>query len=350
MGGEQSCHVRSENNADSVISGCDMGVDMRLALSHLLRVAFLLASSTPLHGLNAEFFRSPDILEDKRHPPAAVLGNGEFITVGHFRGTLRQGKRRLCNGVTCFSKPNQVFRSVGWADVFISKYNSSNVLQWTRVGGGAGDDRARAVNTDHEGDVLVAGYITGVNAKFGGLELSSRTALTRTIFIAKYSPSGAIKFIREFAACVTPTCDVTSLSQDASGIVLMGNYHATTSFGIQRKCTREGECLDTDKGHLRYTDPGTLKSTGSGMKFVNRCWVTKLDTRGEHLWHQDCGDGRHRFGRGLTSTGTVWWNGLHQEAGRRTKLIKRWRQHNVIRSCVPTPDFPRSSSTSSELP
>ena len=81
------------------------------------------------------------------------------------------------------------------------------------------DMQARAVNTDHDGDVLVAGYITGMHAKFSELELSSRTALTRTIFIAKYSPSGAIKFIREFAACVTPTCDVMSLSQDASGIV-----------------------------------------------------------------------------------------------------------------------------------
>ena len=72
--------------------------------------------------------------------------------------------------------------------------------------------------------------------------------------------------------------------------VLMGNYHASTSFGVQRKCTSEGECLNVDKGHLHYTDPGTLKSTGSGMKFVNRCWVTKLDTHGEHLWHTDCGD------------------------------------------------------------
>jgi len=263
---------------------------MSLTVAHLLRVAYLFASCASSHGISADFFRSPDINDDSRHPLAATAGNGDIITVGHFRGTLRQGRRKVCNGASCFMMPNQVYKSQGWADIFLSKYNASHVLQWTRVGGGTGDDRARAVNVDHDGDMLIAGFITGVNAMFNGLELSSRTALSRTIFIAKYSQSGAIKFVKEVASCVIPACDVTSLSQDASGIVLTGTYHARTSFGTQQKCTNDGECINAEKGHLEYTDPGTLKSSGSGQVFINRCWVTKFDTRGDHLWHRDCND------------------------------------------------------------
>ena len=75
------------------------------------------------------------------------------------------------------------------------------------------------MNVDHDGDILVAGYISGVNAKFNGLALSSRTALSRTIFLAKYSQTGAIKFVKEIASCAIPSCDVTAISQDETGAV-----------------------------------------------------------------------------------------------------------------------------------
>lgn len=248
------------------------------------------AFSPTLHGLSAEFFRSPDISEDRRHPLSAVGKNGDFVTVGHFRGVLKQGRRQVCNGLTCFGMPNQVFRSQGWADIFLSKYNASRVLQWTRVAGGTGDDKGRVVNVDHDGRILVAGYITGVNAKFEQLQLSSRTALSRTIFLAKYSQTGEVMFVKEVASCATPVCDITSISQDETGVVMTGNYHGRTSFGTKRKCIPEGECITVEHGALDYSDSGTLKSTGSGIVFQNRCWLAKFDNRGEYLWHKDCND------------------------------------------------------------
>lgn len=260
----------------------------------MLRAHYLLACQallgTTLYGLSADTFRSADISEDNRHPLSAVGGNGDFVTVGHFRGTLRQGRTKVCNGFSCYNVPNQVYRSQGWADIFVSYYNASRVLQWTRTGGGTGDDKARVVNVDHDGDILVAGYITGVNAKFNGLEISSRTALSRTIFLAKYGPTGAIKFIKEIASCPISTCDVTALSLDETGAVLTGTYHGQTSFGTIQKCTDGGECLDVAKEYLDYDDPGELKSTGSGQVHTDRCWVTKVSYTGEHFWSKDCND------------------------------------------------------------
>ena len=72
--------------------------------------------------------------------------------------------------------------------------------------------------------------------------------------------------------------------------VLTGSYHSRTSFGTQQKCTPSGECIDIEKSHLDYTDPGVLKSTGSGQVYTNRCWVTKFNNNGEYLWHKDCND------------------------------------------------------------
>jgi len=250
----------------------------------------LVGLCSTLHGLNSDYFRSPDISEDNRHPAIAVGSNGDFVTVGHFRGVIKQGRRKVCNGFSCYTIPSQKYRSQGWADIFLSKYNASRVLQWTRTAGGTGDDKARVVNVDHDGDILVAGYISGVNAKFNGLSLSSRTALSRTIFMAKYSQNGAIKFVKEVASCAIPACDVTAISQDESGAILTGSYYGRTSFGTQQKCTPDGECIDVAIGHLEYEDPGVLKSTGSGQVYTNRCWVTKFNNRGEHLWHKDCND------------------------------------------------------------
>lgn len=257
--------------------------------SQILQLVSLAALSRPLHAINSDFFRSPDITEDRRHPASVNGQNGDFVATGHFRGVIRSGRRKVCNGFSCFTMPSQVLRSQGWADVFVSKYNASRVLQWTRIAGGTGDDKGRAVNVNHDGDIIVSGYISGVDAKFGDHSLSSRTALSRTLFLAKYSPEGECRFVVEAASCAIPTCDITSMSQDETGMVLTGTYHGRTSFGTKVKCNNL-ECIPVENGFLDVTSKGTLKSTGSGMVHTNKCWVAKFNNQGKYLWHRDCND------------------------------------------------------------
>lgn len=61
--------------------------------------------------------------------------------VGHYKGRLRQGTEKRCNGVTCTPRFKYSFKSRGSQDIFVSKYNSSRNLQWARVAGGPGDDK-----------------------------------------------------------------------------------------------------------------------------------------------------------------------------------------------------------------
>ena len=75
-----------------------------------------------------------------------------------------------------------------------------------------------------EGKIAVAGFFHGSDIKFGKdtwdtFELSSRTILSRTIFLALYSPNGTAEVAVEAAACGGGFCDVTSVAADETGIV-----------------------------------------------------------------------------------------------------------------------------------
>ncbi|MDH4453353.1 MAG: autotransporter-associated beta strand repeat-containing protein [Verrucomicrobiota bacterium] len=58
-------------------------------------------------------------------------------------------------------------------DLYLAKYHSNGTKRWTRISGTSGDDEARAVVVDGNGDVVVAGYITGANGQ--------------DVFVAKYN-------------------------------------------------------------------------------------------------------------------------------------------------------------------
>lgn len=261
-------------------------------------VASLLLLGTALASLNADYYAAPKILQDSRHPLSYSMRSGNIVTVGHFRGVLKQGVKSVCNTMTCYKMPRYKYTSRGWADLFVSVYNSSRILQWTRTAGGDGDDKARAVNVNIDGNILVTGYITGVRAKFSGLTLSSRSALSRTIFVASYTPSGSIAYVVEAAACVTGKCDVTSIATDETGTILTGKFRGRISFGVKESCTTTAPVQCIPKEHFALTTEilpslnfeGKQKSTGSGVTFNEYCWVSKYDVKGGFLWAKYCDD------------------------------------------------------------
>ena len=72
----------------------------------------------------------------------------------------------------------------GTIDVFVTKYNSSGVKQYTRQLGVAGQDTLGwSVATDANGNVYVAGDT------YGGLDGNTLTG-TRDAFVTKYNSSG----------------------------------------------------------------------------------------------------------------------------------------------------------------
>jgi uncharacterized delta-60 repeat protein len=101
---------------------------------------------------------------------------------------------------------------IGVRDFFVTKYNSSGVLQYTKQMGAAGADTSgSSVATDASGNVYVAGYTDG---GLGGNALTG----TRDFFVTKYNSSGALQYTKQMGAAGANTFGI-SVATDASGNV-----------------------------------------------------------------------------------------------------------------------------------
>jgi len=73
--------------------------------------------------------------------------------------------------------------SSGGSDIFLVKYNSSGIKQWTKQLGTSSDDLGIGVTTDSSDNIYVTGY-TG-----GGLDGNTSSG-QEDIFLVKYNSSG----------------------------------------------------------------------------------------------------------------------------------------------------------------
>jgi len=78
----------------------------------------------------------------------------------------------------------------GRGDIFLVKYNSSGTKQWTKQLGTSSDDRGRGVTVDSSDNIYVTGYTYGGldgNTSSGGLDL----------FLVKYNSSGTKQWTKQ---------------------------------------------------------------------------------------------------------------------------------------------------------
>jgi hypothetical protein len=101
----------------------------------------------------------------------ATGASGSVVLTGGFLGTVSFGGPPLTGP--------------GFEDVFLAKYSSSGVHQWSRVYGGTNTDYANAVDIDGLGNVLLTGSYAGT-ASFGGSSFTS-VGGTEDVFLAKYA-------------------------------------------------------------------------------------------------------------------------------------------------------------------
>ena len=112
--------------------------------------------------------------------------NHQYVT-GNFSGTATFGGTTLV--------------SAGGLDIFLAKYGQSQELLWIVQAGGADDDSGQGVAFDGAGNVYLTGSFTN-SATFGSTEGATITVtgVGITIFLAKYSPSGALVWVQTGAA------------------------------------------------------------------------------------------------------------------------------------------------------
>ena len=110
---------------------------------------------------------------------------GNITVIGMFRSsTASFGGANLTNA-----------SAGGTYDLFLAQYNSAGVHQWSQRFGGVNDETAVGIETDASGNVYTAGYFFG-NAGFGGSTFVN--AGSTDIFLAKYNSAGVHQWSRQF--------------------------------------------------------------------------------------------------------------------------------------------------------
>lgn len=158
------------------------------------------------------------------------------------------------------------FTNFGLLDVFLAKYNSNGVHQWSRQFGGTASDNGNAVTIDGSGNVALAGNFNGT-ASFGGTALVS--AGLSDIFLAKYDASGIHQWSQRFGGTDNDTAN--EIGTNGVDLFITGNFLNTVDFG-----------------------GGGLVSAGSGDVFV-----AKYRTDGVHVWSDNFGGASNDLGHAL---------------------------------------------------
>jgi hypothetical protein len=107
--------------------------------------------------------------------------------------------------------------SSGDADLFLVKYNSSGVKQWTQQLGTSSSDQGNGVTVDSSNNIYVTGSTTG------GLDGNTSSG-SQDIFLVKYNSSGTKQWTKQLG---TSSEDVgTGVTVDSSNNVYVSGYTA----------------------------------------------------------------------------------------------------------------------------
>ena len=224
--------------------------------------------------------------------------------------------------------------NAGSSDLFVVKYDSGGIKQWTQQLGSSSSELVHGISTDSSDNVYVTGYT------FGSLDGSTNFG-TEDLFVVKYD-SGGIKQWTQQLGSSSPD-HAHGISTDSSGNVyvtghtwggLDGNTNAGSSDlfvvkydsdGIKQWTQQLGTSFD-DYAQGIITDPsGNVYVTGytwgglDGNTNVGSddLFVVKYDSDGIKQWTQQLGTSSpdHAYGISTDSSGNVYvtgstWGGL----------------------------------------
>jgi len=208
---------------------------------------------------------------------------GTIYVAGYFEGQVDFGADF---GVS------DVKTSAGGRDVFITQIFSDRAYGWTRRIGGAGDDLARGVALDVNGNVIVAGEFGSTvdfQNDFGGADLKV-SAGDQDIFITSIDNVGAYRWTRIAGG---PSRDAAAaLATDGAGtLYVTGEFGGVVDFGA---------------------DFGTGdEKTSAGDQDV---FLIKTLVDGTYVWTRRLGGANKDIGLAVDVDGDVWIVGSFQDS------------------------------------
>lgn len=152
---------------------------------------------------------------DDRAYAAAGDAQGNCYVTGHFQNTLTIAETNLV--------------SRGGVDVFLAKFSSEGKLLWARSAGGLGVDVSYSVAVDPQGNALICGY-HGDAAVFEGTTVGSIGNVD--LFVAKYSPNGALIWVRSGGGTEQDYANALALDVDGNSYIA-GTFRGNVQWGTQ---------------------------------------------------------------------------------------------------------------------
>ena len=135
----------------------------------------------------------------------------DLYATGYFYGAVNFGGSNLT--------------SAGQSDVFLVKFNSSGVHQWSQRFGGTSYDFGRDVDSDAV-NVVLATNVSSASVTFGGASLIG--AGSNDVAIAKFNTAGTHSWSRRYGDQDTQLISAIDLS---GTIYIAGNFEGTIDFG-----------------------------------------------------------------------------------------------------------------------
>ncbi len=191
----------------------------------------------------------------------------------------------------------------GGYDLFIAKFNSSGVEQWSKTLGSTGNEFGYSLVQGNDGGLVVTGATTSYGA--GSTDL----------LLAKFDSSGTEQWTKTLGGSnaedgrdVIQTLDGgyavvgTTYSNDITGDLWIAKFD---NKGVEEWSKRMGGSSSGDSGSsiVQTTDGGYAVTGGTtSYGLGDDAWVIKFDSTGTEEWTKTFSDGNPTIGAGIAQT------------------------------------------------
>jgi hypothetical protein len=165
----------------------------------------------------------------------AMDGSDNIYVAGVFTGSASFGGSTLTNA--------------GGTDLFLAKYSSAGIHQWSVRYGNTGNETVQAMTLDSTGKIIIAAHFSGL-ANFGGTNFVTTPS---GVAIAKYSPTDGSHIWSEGYYGTSSVLSAGGITTDAADNVLTtGYFQGTINLGTTNMTNADG----TDMFVAKYSTLG----------------------------------------------------------------------------------------------
>jgi len=200
--------------------------------------------------------------------------SGNVYSTGYFSGTMN------LDGSTTLT-------SAGARDIFISKFNSTGVLQWAKRIGSTGEDIGYGITLDPNGNIILCGYFNSTVDFDPGTGTSNLTANAPGLsesFVLKLNNSGDFIWAKDFDKSSSLYGDVAySVETNSTGDVFLCGVFNGTMDSDPGPSVNNLVCLNTNtiSGFvIRLTSAGNFTYSKMFTAISANCYPYKLAVDG----------------------------------------------------------------------